>query len=133
MSSRARRIRPDMAPRPRRALFWQVYPTLLVSLVLVAVLGAVLVHLLGGGPPPAMAVGRPGRRLHFHMFGMLLSVADAYEKPRFALTGHDIMQAGVPEGPQIGKILTQIEDWWIDNDFPDTGITEQLKALTAPQ
>jgi poly(A) polymerase len=64
---------------------------------------------------------------------MLLSVADAYEKPRFALTGHDIMQAGVPEGPQIGKILTQIEDWWIDNDFPDTGITEQLKALTAPQ
>ena len=64
---------------------------------------------------------------------MLLSVADTYEKPRFALTGHDIMQAGVPEGPQIGKILTQIEDWWIDNDFPDTGITEQLKALTAPQ
>ena len=64
---------------------------------------------------------------------MLLLVADAYEKPRFALTGHDIMQAGVPEGPQIGKILTQIEDWWIDNDFPDTGITEQLKALTAPQ
>ena len=64
---------------------------------------------------------------------MLLSVADAYEKPRFALTGHDIMQAGVPEGPQIGKILTQIEDWWVDNDFPDTGITEQLKALTAPQ
>ena len=43
------------------------------------------------------------------------------------------MQAGVPEGPQIGKILTQIEDWWVDNDFPDTGITEQLKALTAPQ
>ena len=64
---------------------------------------------------------------------MLLSVADTYEKPRFALTGHDIMQAGVPEGPQVGKILTQIEDWWIDNDFPDTGITEQLKALTAPQ
>ena len=64
---------------------------------------------------------------------MLLSVADAYEKPRFALTGHDIMQAGVPEGPQVGKILTQIENWWIDNDFPDTGISEQLKALTAPQ
>jgi poly(A) polymerase len=64
---------------------------------------------------------------------MLLSVADAYEKPRFGLTGHDILQAGVPEGPQVGKILSQIEDWWIDNDFPDTGVTEQLKALTAPQ
>jgi poly(A) polymerase len=63
---------------------------------------------------------------------MLLSVADAYEKPRFALTGHDIMQAGVLEGPQVGKILTQIEDWWIENDFPADGLTEQLKALTGP-
>jgi poly(A) polymerase len=64
---------------------------------------------------------------------MLLSVADAYERPRFALSGHDILQAGVPEGPEVGKVLSQIEDWWIDNDFPDTGIAEQLKALVPPQ
>ena len=64
-----------MASRPRRALFWQVYPTLLISLVMVAVLGAVLAHLLGGGPPRGMPIGPPGRRLQFHMFGMLISVA----------------------------------------------------------
>ena len=68
---------------------------------------------------------------------MLLSVADAYEKPRFALTGHDVMQAGVPEGPEVGKILAQLEDWWIEHDFPDDGLAEQLaeqlKTLAGPK
>jgi poly(A) polymerase len=66
---------------------------------------------------------------------MQLSVADAYEKPRFALSGHDIMLAGVPEGPQVGQILTQLEDWWIERDFPDDApaLAEQLKALIGPK
>jgi poly(A) polymerase len=66
---------------------------------------------------------------------MLLSVADAYQKPRFALTGHDVMQAGVPEGPEVGKILTRLEDWWIERDFPDddAALARQLKTLTGPK
>jgi poly(A) polymerase len=66
---------------------------------------------------------------------MQLSVADAYEKPRFALSGHDVMLAGVPEGPQVGQILAQLEDWWIEQDFPDDApaLAEQLKALTGPK
>ena len=37
------------------------------------------------------------------------------------------MQAGVPEGPRVGQILGEIEEWWIENDF--TGdLAEQLKA-----
>jgi poly(A) polymerase len=65
---------------------------------------------------------------------MLLSVADAYEKPRFALTGRDVMLAGVPEGPAVGKILSQIEEWWIEQDFPDDqdALAEQLKARIGP-
>ncbi len=61
----------------RRHLFWQVYPTLLVSLVLVAVLGAVVVHLAGVAPMNA----REAMRLHaghgFRLRGlvMLLMVA----------------------------------------------------------
>ena len=23
------------------------------------------------------------------------------------------MQAGVPEGPDVGRVLAQVEDWWI--------------------
>ena len=45
------------------------------------------------------------------------------------------MQAGVPEGPEVGKILAQLEDWWIEQDFPDdeAALAGQLKALTGPQ
>jgi poly(A) polymerase len=66
---------------------------------------------------------------------MLLSVADSWEKPKFPLTGHDVIQAGVPEGPQVGKILSAVEDWWMEGDFTadENAVTEKLKAiLTAP-
>ncbi|MDB5482792.1 MAG: integral rane sensor signal transduction histidine kinase [Caulobacteraceae bacterium] len=62
--------------RPRRGLFWVVYPTLLASLVLVAVLGAVAWRLfagamgMGGGASAGQA-----RQMHMHLLGMLLSVA----------------------------------------------------------
>jgi poly(A) polymerase len=61
---------------------------------------------------------------------MLLAVAEAWKKPRFPLSGHDVMEAGVPEGPQVGKILGEVEDWWIEQDFPEdeTALAERLKA-----
>lgn len=48
---------------------------------------------------------------------MLLTMADNWHRPRFALTGLDVMQAGVPEGPEVGRILAKIEDWWVGGDF----------------
>jgi signal transduction histidine kinase len=68
--------------RPRRGLFWQVYPTLLASLVLVAVLGALTWYLVGGamgvGPPARSGHGvhmHHGAATHMHLLGMLLVVA----------------------------------------------------------
>jgi len=65
-----------MPQAPRRGLLWQVYPILLGSVVLVAVLGAVAWHIFG----PAM--GDSARmRLHgswangLHMIGLMLVVA----------------------------------------------------------
>ena len=60
---------------------------------------------------------------------MLLSVAQSFERPRFPLSGRDVMAAGVPEGPRVGKILAEIEDWWIDNGFPpdEQALQEKLK------
>jgi signal transduction histidine kinase len=57
----------------RRGLFWQVYLTLLASLVLLALLAAAIMHLVMGGPPPGM-------RMHLHSTGVralevLLTVA----------------------------------------------------------
>ena len=62
---------------------------------------------------------------------MLLAVADAWVRPRFPLTGRAVMAAGVPEGPLVGKVLAEVEDWWIDSDFPDDAfaVAERLKAI----
>jgi poly(A) polymerase len=48
---------------------------------------------------------------------MLLEMADHWQRPRFPLTGRDVMQAGVPEGPDVGRVLAQLEDWWMAGDF----------------
>jgi poly(A) polymerase len=62
----------------------------------------------------------------------LLALADAWVRPRFPLTGRDVMAAGIPEGPLVGKVLSDIEEWWIANDFTDdtVSIAERLKAAT---
>ena len=40
-------------------------------------------------------------------------------------------QAGVPEGPLVGQILNEVEEWWIDADFTDDefSLAERLKAV----
>lgn len=62
---------------------------------------------------------------------MLLDMADGWQQPKFPLTGHDAMQAGVPEGPQVGKVLAAVEDWWLDGDCAaDEGaLRDKLAAL----
>jgi poly(A) polymerase len=62
---------------------------------------------------------------------MLLAMADTWERPRFPLTGRDVMLAGVPEGPAVGRILAAVEDWWADNDFTadEFALAERLKAI----
>src|SRR5277367_3227452 len=61
----------------------------------------------------------------------LLTHAGAWERPVFPLTGRDVMQAGVPEGPLVGQILNEVESWWIDADFTDDefSLAERLKAV----
>jgi len=71
---------------------------------------------------------RGGAVIHWRM---LLSIADGWERPRFPLTGHDAMMAGVPEGPEVGRLLGAVEAWWLEQDFaPDHAqLMEKLKSL----
>ena len=41
------------------------------------------------------------------------------------------MDAGVPQGPLVGRILAEVEEWWIDSDFIDDefSLAERLKAV----
>jgi poly(A) polymerase len=61
----------------------------------------------------------------------LLAMADAWERPRFPLSGREVMAAGVPEGPLVGRVLAEVEEWWIDADFTDDefSLAERLKAV----
>jgi len=47
----------------------------------------------------------------------LLQIADGWQAPRFPLTGRDVMLAGVPEGPEVGRVLAGLETWWVEGDF----------------
>jgi len=62
---------------------------------------------------------------------MMLAVADAWERPTFPITGREVMLAGVSEGPLIGRILQEVEDWWVDADFieDEFSLAERLKAV----
>jgi poly(A) polymerase len=61
----------------------------------------------------------------------LLAEAVVWQRPKFPLSGRDVMNAGVVEGPLVGRILSEVEDWWIDSDFPDDefSLAERLKAV----
>jgi poly(A) polymerase len=62
---------------------------------------------------------------------LLLTMADNWKRPKFPLTGADVMAAGVDEGPEVGRILAALEDWWIENDFPEdeAALSERLRAV----
>ena len=46
--------------------------------------------------------------------------AAGWRAPRFPLTGADLLAAGIPPGPDLGRMLTALESWWIAADFaPD--------------
>lgn len=61
----------------------------------------------------------------------LLAHGDAWVRPVFPLKGPDVMAAGVPHGPLVGKVLGEVEEWWVDSDFTDDpfSLAERLKAV----
>ena len=61
----------------------------------------------------------------------LLAIADSWERPSFLLSGSMMKAAGVPEGPEMGRVYREVEEWWIDAGFTDDefSIIERLKAV----
>jgi poly(A) polymerase len=57
--------------------------------------------------------------------------AHDWAPPGFPVTGEDVIAAGVEEGPDVGEILEDIEDWWIEQAFrPDRdGCLERLRLM----
>jgi poly(A) polymerase len=47
----------------------------------------------------------------------LLDFLDRYEKPKFPLSGGDLVAAGLHKGPEVGKVQRALEDEWIESGF----------------
>ncbi|RCW83180.1 CCA tRNA nucleotidyltransferase [Phyllobacterium bourgognense] len=47
----------------------------------------------------------------------LLEYLDSYERPKFPVSGGDLLAAGLEKGPEIGKVQRALEDDWIKSGF----------------
>jgi poly(A) polymerase len=63
----------------------------------------------------------------------LLERAVSWKKPQFPIGGSDVMAAGIPAGPQVGKALAKLENQWVDENFaPDRAtLLARLKQFAA--
>ncbi|MFI4935577.1 MAG: CCA tRNA nucleotidyltransferase [Caulobacterales bacterium] len=61
----------------------------------------------------------------------LLPMAQSWTAPRFPLTGEEVMAAGVAKGPLVGQVMREVENWWVESDFPadKLSIIERLKSV----
>jgi poly(A) polymerase len=58
----------------------------------------------------------------------LYRAATSFRAPRFPLLGEDVLKLGWKEGPDVGRILGEMRDWWMEKDFRP-GRTECLAKL----
>ena len=61
----------------------------------------------------------------------LLAMGHSWKAPKFPIEAKDILLLGVPEGPLVGEILNEVENWWIDSDFIEdkASLFERIKAI----
>lgn len=47
----------------------------------------------------------------------LLDLADHWQPVQLPVRGADLLELGVPKGRDIGRILSEVDRWWEDNDY----------------
>ena len=78
-----------------------------------------------------LAWAKSDRSATTHQWRGLMALGSSWSPPPFPITGDEVLQSGVPKGPMVGKVLAEIEDWWVDHDFMDDKFSaiEKLKAV----
>lgn len=61
----------------------------------------------------------------------IMHLVERWEVPSLPVSGKDVQEMGIEEGPKVGTILDQIEAWWLDEAFkPDRGsCMDKLEAI----
>lgn len=47
----------------------------------------------------------------------LLQISSNWRPLEFCIRGKDVIEKGIPEGKFVGEILSELENWWQNNDF----------------
>lgn len=47
----------------------------------------------------------------------LLAASEGWVRPEFPIAGADVKRLGVAEGDAVGRLLREVEKWWIAGDF----------------
>lgn len=47
----------------------------------------------------------------------LLGVVETWEPKSLPVSGRDVVALGIPQGPDVGDLLAEVETWWIARDF----------------
>jgi len=61
----------------------------------------------------------------------LVGLADGWVRPVFPISGADLKAIGLEPGRRMGRVLAELEAWWIAHDFPDSGLEDQLVTVLA--
>ena len=61
--------------------------------------------------------------IHFARTGLTtfdeagLTLLGKWDMPVLPITGKDLQGLGLEQGPEIGKLLQRLEEWWVENNF----------------
>jgi len=86
------------------------------------------VYRLGNDAVRSLLLLRAAREGRDHNLAETFQWATAFRPPRFPLIGQDVLDLGYPQGPDIGRILGDLESWWLAENFMP-GRTACLKKL----
>ena len=60
----------------------------------------------------------------------LLDLAANWPIPRLPVKGADLLALGLAPGPEIGRILAEVESWWVALDFPaELRVRDRIAAI----
>ena len=56
-------------------------------------------------------------QLRTKAYSHIITQCKEWSLPKFELSGTDVLNLGVQPGPEVGKLLKQVESWWEDNGY----------------
>ena len=61
----------------------------------------------------------------------IYDICHDWKKPRFPISGNDIKSLGISDGLIIGKLLKEVENWWVKKGLKPNkqGCIKKAKSL----